>query len=111
MKGVYLGDNSFPLRNLYSFFGFFFESIDGLLRSSFDKKPLAIGFQYLVVDQSRCDKHRQMSFARRHERLNGWSCLFLFLDQTERRLFPEETCLKLFGKLVRTKLRRSDEEV
>jgi len=43
--------------------------------------------------------------------LNGWSYLFIFLDQTERRFFPEGTCLKLFKKLVRTELRRSNKEV
>ena len=52
---------------------------------------LAIRFQYLVIDQSGRDQHCQMGFAGRHERLNSWSYLFLFLDQTERRLFPQGT--------------------
>ena len=37
----------------------------------FDKKPLAVGFQYLVIDESRGNQHCQMSFTGRHERLNG----------------------------------------
>ena len=65
--------------------------------------PLAS--KYLVIDESRGNQHCEMSFAGRHERLNGWSYLLLFLEQAERRLFPEGTCLELFGELVWTELR------
>ncbi len=75
------------------------------------RRLLPLASKYLVIYQSRCDQHCQMSFSRRHERLRCRSCLLLFREQAERRLFPQRTRLKLFGKLVWTELRRSDEEV
>src|SRR4030095_9382581 len=111
IKGIYLGDDSFPLRDFYSVFCFLLESIDHLLCSTFDEKSSAVGFQDLVIDHSRRDQHCEMSFSGRHERLDRWSYLPLFCDQTKRRLFPERTSVELFGEFVWTELSRSDEEV